>query len=79
MESYIPAIITLIGTILSALISAGIALTTSRRANDKTMAVMQERIRILTEEVHKHNQLIERTYKLEGAIDNIRSRLDKER
>lgn len=65
---YVPALITLLGTVVSALISLVIALVTSRRANDKTIAIMEERIRILTEEVQKHNKLIERTYRLEQAV-----------
>lgn len=68
MEQYIPALITLFGTVVSALISLVIALVTSRRANDKTIAIMEERIKTLTDEVKKHNKLIERTYKLEQAV-----------
>lgn len=79
MEQYIPAIITLFGTIFSALISLVIALVTSRRANDKTIAIMEERIRSLTDEVKKHNNLIERTYRLEQAVAVIEAKITEDR
>ena len=51
----------------------------------KTTAVIQERIRALEEKVNKHNNLVERTYKLEGEmntvhtlIEGIEDRLKKE-
>lgn len=76
MATYIPSLITLFGTVLSALISLVIALVTSRRANDKTLAIMEERIKNLTEEVKKHNNIIERTYKLEQAVAVIEARFE---
>lgn len=51
-------------------------------SNSKTMAVTQERLRQLDEKVEKHNQVIERTYKLESdvrtafvEIDELKERL----
>lgn len=38
---------------------------------DKQQAVLEERINHLTERVEKHNNLIERTYKLEAKVDAI--------
>ena len=52
---------------------------------NKTTADLQEKIRALEEKVNKHNNLVERTYKLEGEmntvhtlIEDIEERLKKE-
>ena len=37
--------------------------------NNKTLAILQERISQLEKKQDKHNQLIERMYKLEGDVD----------
>lgn len=74
---YVPALITFGGTVISALVSLVIALVTSKRANDKTAAVMEERIKALTEEVKKHNSLVERTYKLEAKVEILEDNLKK--
>lgn len=77
MENYIISLIALLGTVLSALISLVIALVTSRRASDKTVAIMEERLRNLTEEVKKHNSVIDRTYRLERAVAVIEATVTK--
>jgi hypothetical protein len=77
MESYAPALITLAGTLLSALVSLVIALVTSRRANDKTVAVMEERIKALTAAVERHNSLVERMYKVEARVDVLEEDIKK--
>lgn len=76
MKEYIPAIITLAGTIISALISLAISLITTHRSHDKSQAIFQERLENLTNEVHKHNSVIERTYKLEAATAVLETRLN---
>lgn len=76
MAQYIPALLTLVGTIVSALISLAISLYTTNKSHDKTQIIFQERLESLTEEVHKHNSLIERTYKLEARADVVDTRLD---
>lgn len=77
METYAPALITLAGTLLSALVSLVIALVTSRRANDKTVAVMEERIKALTAAVERHNSLVERMYKVEARVDVLEEDIKK--
>ena len=46
--------LTLFGTVITVLLS-----------NKSTVAVMNEKIETLTKRVEKHNQVVERTYKLE--------------
>lgn len=74
---YVPALITLFGTILSAFVSLVIALVTSKRANDKTVAVMEERIKALTAAVERHNSLVERMYKVEARVDVLEEDIKK--
>ena len=56
-------------TIVSSLISAAVAIVvcviTQYAQNKKTIALIEYKIEVLTEKVEKHNNLIERTYKLE--------------
>lgn len=56
-------------TVLSSLISAGVAIVvciiTQYAQNRKTVALIEYKIEELTKKVDKHNNLIERTYKLE--------------
>lgn len=56
-------------TIVSSLISAAVTLLvcviTQHEQNKKTVALIEYKIEELTKKVDKHNNLIERTYKLE--------------
>ena len=56
-------------TIVSSLISAAVAIVvcviTQYAQNKKTIALIEYKIEVLTDKVDKHNNLIERTYKLE--------------
>jgi len=56
-------------TVVSSLISAGVAIVvcviTQYAQNKKTIALIEYKIEELTKKVEKHNNLIERTYKLE--------------
>lgn len=63
-------------TVITALISAGATLIVciinnyfqqakTREENDKTIALIDYKLTALTERVDKHNNIIERTYKLE--------------
>lgn len=56
-------------TVVSSLISAGVAIVvcviTQYAQNKKTIALIEYKIEELTKKVDKHNNLIERTYKLE--------------
>lgn len=75
MGQYIPALLTLAGTIVSALISLAISLYTTNKSHDKTQIILQQRLESLTDEVHKHNSVIERTYKLEAQAAVLETRL----
>lgn len=54
-------------TVLSSLISGVVAIVVCVINNRKTMALIEYKIEQLTQRVEKHNNLIERTYKLEEA------------
>lgn len=72
-------------TVIVGILSLIGTLAGSYCVGNKTTAVIQERIRTLEEKVNKHNNLVERTYKLEGEmntvhtlIEDIEDRLKKE-
>ncbi|MBO7735583.1 MAG: hypothetical protein J6S67_23660 [Methanobrevibacter sp.] len=65
-ETVIIAIIALIGTIVSGVISAVMA-----------NRITVYRIDALTREVERHNQVIERTYRLEQRVDDMDGRLNR--
>lgn len=56
-------------TVIAALISAGVTLIVcilnNNSQNDKTRALMEYQIGELRKQVEKHNQVVERVYKLE--------------
>lgn len=54
-------------TVLSSFISGVVAIVVCVINNRKTVALIEYKIEQLTEHVEKHNNLIERTYKLEEA------------
>lgn len=71
-------------TIISSLISAGVALLICVIQNNKTQTLIQYQLGELQKHVDKHNNLIERTYKLEKdsalhkeQIDNITKDIDE--
>lgn len=51
--------------IISALVSAAAAIIVCIVSHNRTVAVLEVKIEQLTEQVRKHNQLVERTFKLE--------------
>ena len=57
-------------TIIVGILSLIGTLAGSYLVGDKTTAVIQERIKTLEEKVNKHNNLVERTYKLESEVRN---------
>lgn len=65
-ETVIIAIIAAVGTILSGVISAIMA-----------NRVTVYRIDALTKEVEKHNQVIERTFRLEQKVEDMDGRLSR--
>lgn len=60
MESVIVGILSLVGVIVSNLI-----------INSKNNAVMYDKIETLEKKVEKHNSMVERMYKAEGAITEL--------
>lgn len=77
-------------SIIVAVITGGLALVgtlttvwgSQKRLRDDIMsqlsqhnAVQDERIRVLTESVERHNNVIERTYQLEGRVDCLSRRV----
>lgn len=60
-------------TIISACISAGVTLVvcliSNRGQQEKTRALLEYKLEELTKRVDKHNNVIERTYKLEKAME----------
>ena len=52
-------------SIIVAVITGGLALAGTYIANRKSAALMEYRLKQLEEKVDKHNNVIERTYKLE--------------
>ena len=63
-------------TIIVGILSLVGTLAGSYLVGDKTTAVIQERIKTLEEKVNKHNNLVERTYKLESEVRNAFTILD---
>lgn len=68
----------IISPIVSALLAAFAAYTATKRAADERMrkqeeatARLEEKVDALKHEVEKHNQVIERTYKLEADVQNL--------
>lgn len=66
MTEIIIAVIALVGTIASGLISAATA--------NKVTSV---KIDALTKEVEKHNKVVERTFKLEQKVEDMDGRLTR--
>ena len=57
-SSFLPALLTAIASLI------GVYL-----ANRKSAALLEYRMKQLEDKVQKHNQVIDRTYKLEGRMD----------
>lgn len=61
--------------LLSPIVSALLAFAGSYLAFTNRITRLEALIETLTERVEKHNNVIERTYKLEGRLDAIDSQL----
>lgn len=59
----------LIGSIVGAVLSAVVAVYTANKQHDKTVALIEYRLKELEDKVDKHNNVIERLYVAEGKID----------
>lgn len=60
--------VTIASTAITAAVTLLICLITNASSNSKTRAIMKYQLDELTKKVEKHNQLIERTYKLEKEV-----------
>lgn len=65
METVIVAALSLAGTLAGAYL-----------ANRKSTALIAYRLEALEDKVNKHNQLVERTYKLEQQMEVIEAKLE---
>lgn len=65
MESIVVACITGVVTLIGVILS-----------NSKSQAVMEVKLDALTAKVEKHNQLIERTYRLEKGLSVVRNDIE---
>lgn len=65
METVIVAALSLVGTLAGAYL-----------ANRKSTALIAYRLEELEEKVNKHNNLVERTYKLEQRMEVIEAKLE---
>lgn len=59
-EAIIVAVLSLIGTLIGSALSS-----------NRIKALIEYRVGELEKKVDKHNQMIERTYKLEGRMDEV--------
>lgn len=62
--------------IVGVLAFSGTALTSWATIN-KVVAVLEEKIANLQNSVNKHNQVIERTYKLESEVESALAHIDE--
>lgn len=63
-------------TVIVGILSLIGTLAGSYCVGNKTTAVIQERLRALEEKVNKHNNIIERTYKLEGDLQTAFTKIE---
>lgn len=59
---------TIIAAVISGAVTLAVCLITNHAQQEKTRALMEYQLRELTAKVEKHNNLVERTYLLEGQM-----------
>ena len=64
----------LIGSVVGSILSAIVAVYTANKQHDKTMALIEYRLKELETKVDKHNNVVERLYIAEGRIDSLMKR-----
>lgn len=62
-------------TVLTALIGGGVTLLGAIVSSNRAQAVMEVKLDALKEQVEKHNQVMERTYRLENDVTKLDVRL----
>ena len=65
-----PAALTVIGTIAGAVISGLVSLVVAGMQHSKSMAVIEYRLEELEKKVDKHNNVVERLYKVEAQLNS---------
>ena len=65
-------------TVLAALVSAGAAIVVCIINHNRTVSLMEYKIDQLTEQVRKHNNLVERMYAVEKKIAVIEEKIQEE-
>lgn len=76
-SAIIVALITLVGTIITVVISHMTMRDSIAHELDKHNAVQDEQLKELTREVRRHNNFAERIPTLETRVDNLEVRIDK--
>jgi hypothetical protein len=76
LTAVISASIPAIGSIIVTVISNKAMLKKTHESNTENWKLVEYRIGQLEEKVNKHNNLIERTYRLESKVDAIENRLN---
>lgn len=64
-----PALLTTIGTVIGALISGAVSLAVASWQHNKSIALIEYRLGQLEEKVDKHNNVVERLYKVEAQLN----------
>ena len=59
---------TIIGAVITGTFTLVVCLITNHAQQEKTRALLEYKLDELTKRVDRHNQLIDRTYKLEGQM-----------
>lgn len=62
---------TIIAAAISGAVALAVCLSTNHAQAEKTRALLDYRLRELEKKQDKHNHLMERTYKLEGRMDEV--------
>ena len=62
---------TVIAAVISGLVTLTVCLVNNRTEAEKTRALLNYRLTELEKKQDKHNNLMERTYKLEGRMDEV--------
>ena len=62
---------TVIAAVISGLVTLAVCLVNNRTEAEKTRALLDYRLSELEKKQDKHNSLMERTYKLEGRMDEV--------
>lgn len=70
------AFISALSTIIGAVISGIVAVIVAGKQHDKTIALIEYRLKELEEKQDKHNNLIERLYVVETKLNLIGKRAD---